>query len=1038
MGQLQFFLLGPPVIQLNGVSLVLPSAKVRALLFYLAVTGRPHDRSHLAGLLWGDLPEESARRNLRVALNKLRQHLAEYLSADFQSLALNLEASWWLDVAAFQEVAGTARKGLRSGNQERDLRTAAGYYRGEFLQGFRVQDAPEFEAWVTLEQERLRQLVLEVRRFLAEAAETRGDLPEAIEEVRAILAIDSWREEAHQQLMRLLAQSDRRSEALAQYEICRRILAEELAVEPSPATVALYEQIRSGGRQKRGTVLAPPHSLPAETTPFIGREEELSQIAGLLADPGCRLLTLFGPGGIGKTRLALQAAHQGVETFPDGVYLVALETIESAEMLVTAIATALKVPLTGRTEPKVRLLAALRERRALLVLDNFEHLLAGGDLLVELLREAPGVKLLITSREALNLYEEWLFAVEGLSYPPEGGAADPARFDAMALFVQRARRVQLGFSLAGNEAEVAAICRLLGGMPLAIELAAAWVRTMHCAEIARQIAVSLDLLTTSLRNVPDRHRSLAAVFDHSWSLLKADEKQLLRRLSCFRGGFTTAAAVQVAGTRRWGLSVLVDKALLHVGTTGRYEIHPLIHRYAAGKLAVLAEEAADVERRHMAYYAEMLADMETAVRSRDQQQILQLIESELDNIRAAWDAAVTKGCADYLVQMAGTLFHFYSKRGLHQEGFNRFDQAVAALRLQGTPPLARLLVGQGRLGENISHDPAVPQRLLVEGLALARQHELPVETSQALLGLGLQALIQGDKEQAGRYLAESLAICRQVDNPWMMASVLGVLAWLYSDKGEVEQAKIMCREAVAIHREAGDLIGVAAVLTTLGKVHGDLGEWEEAEAAYGEALTICRQSGHLVGLAQALTGLFTTCYRRGDLDKAADYARQSVVVNGEVGDRLGMAIAYHNLGFLAAGAGRHNEAAAHYQQALDIYEAINADGTRRSNSHRYLAESLLALGEITAAGEHLEEALHLLPEGSPPQRVAELLLTAALWLARREEEALAAGIVVCLQENGRLPGSLNPELSSLLAREPAAVTFPSLDEALAAVRQLFF
>jgi tetratricopeptide (TPR) repeat protein len=267
-----------------------------------------------------------------------------------------------------------------------------------------------------------------------------------------------------------------------------------------------------------------------------------------------------------------------------------------------------------------------------------------------------------------------------------------------------------------------------------------------------------------------------------------------------------------------------------------------------------------------------------------------------------------------------------------------------------------------------------------------------------------------------------------------MAGVLGLLAWLYSDRGEVEQAKMMCREAISIHREADDLIGVAAVLTTLGKIHSDIGQWAEAEGAYREALTICRQSGHQVGLAQTLTGLFNTCYRRGDLVGAADYARQSVVVNREVGDRLGMAIATHNLGFLAAGAGRHAEAAAHYRQALEIYQAINADGARRSNTHRYLAESLLALGEITAVGEHLDEALHLLPEGSAPQRIAELLLTSAAWLIRRGEEALAARIVVCLRENGRLPAAIDPALSALLARELAAVTFQSLDEGLAAVR----
>ncbi|MCI0397072.1 MAG: tetratricopeptide repeat protein [Chloroflexi bacterium] len=1037
MGQLQLFLLGPPEVRLDGAPLVLPSAKVRALLFYLAVTGRPHDRGHLAGLLWGDLPEESARRNLRVALNKLRQRLNEHLLADYQTLAFNPEAPHWLDVAVLEETRQAEREAGRG------LRAAVALYRGEFLHGFQVRDAPEFEAWMTLERERLRQKVLAARQALAEAAEAQGDVAAAIEDVRAILAIDSWREEAHQQLMRLLAQSGRRSQALAQYEICRRILAEELAVEPAPATVALYEQIRAGGLgvQTESFSLSPPpplspsHNLPAETTPFVGRQEELAQIAGLLADPGCRLLTLFGPGGIGKTRLALQAARQAVDAFPDGVYLVALEAIGSTGLLVTAIAAALNVPLTGRPEPKTQLLAALRERQMLLALDNFEHLLAGSELLVELLEEAPGVKLLVTSREALNLYEEWLLAVAGLSYPPAGSLADPARFEAVDLFWQRARRVQLSFSLAGNEAAVAEICRLLLGMPLGIELAAAWVRTIPCAEIARHIAANLDLLTTSLRNVPARHRSMVAVFDHSWELLRPAERQLLRRLSVFRGGFIFAAACEVAGAGRRDLSVLVDKALLHVAAAGRYDIHPLIRHYAAGKLAGHLSEEAESRTRHVAFYAALLAGQETAVKSRDQQQAFQLIAGELDNVRAAWDTAIAQGQAGHLDQMVEPLFHFYGKRGLHQEGFQRFDQAVAAIRPQGSPPLlARLLVRQGRLGEHISRDYAIPQRLLAEGLALARQERLPVESAQALLGLGVLALIRGDPEQAGNHLSEGLAICRQANIPWTMASILSLLAWLRSDEGQVEQAKAMCREAIAIHRKAGDTNGVAATLTTLGKIYSDLGEWKQAAAAYGEALAICRRNGHQVGLAQALTGLFNTCYRRGDLAGAAAYAQESVAVNREVGDRLGTAIAYHNLGFLAADAGQYREAVDHYRQALAIYQAISADGARRSNTHRHLAESLLALGETAAAGEHVYEALRALPEGIYPQRALELLLTCARLLVRLGEAAPAAGIVAWLQDDGRLPTAVEPQLLALVKGVPAAATIHSPAEGLAAVR----
>lgn len=350
--------------------------------------------------------------------------------------------------------------------------------------------------------------------------------------------------------------------------------------------------------------------------------------------------------------------------------------------------------------------------------------------------------------------------------------------------------------------------------------------------------------------------------------------------------------------------------------------------------------------------------------------------------------------------------------------------------------LARLLVRQGRLSEHISENYDVPHSLLSQGLTLARQQQLSPEIAQALMGLGILSLVRGNLEEADVYLHQCLDICEEADLPWVRASALVMVAWLRSGEREWQAAEEACREAIAIHRQRGDENGVASALTALGNVYAGRGQFEEAEEAYGEALAICRQSGHRIGEGQALTGLFNVCYYQEKLARAAGYARESLAVSRDVGDRLGTAIAYHNLGFLAAKGGRHREAVEHYHQTLAIYGAMDADGTRHSNTHRYLAESLLALGQTGAAAEHVYRAIQLLPQAAIPQRGADLLLTAARLLQQHDDEELASGIVRYLQQQGQLPEPLEPALSTLLREDGSARSAPILSDAqgLATVR----
>ncbi|MGB8644224.1 MAG: BTAD domain-containing putative transcriptional regulator [Anaerolineae bacterium] len=642
---LTFRLLGKPQILLDNQPVTgFISAKSQALLLYLAVTGRPHTRETLAGLLWGDMPESQAAKNLRNALSNLRALAGAHLSIARDEVSFIRDDACWIDARVFMD---TLSGNLAESELDR-LHSAVELYQGEFLQGFYVTDALPIEEWILGHRSLLNGLMVQALHNLVVRHLAREECAAGIDYANRLLEIEPWREETHRHLMLLLAHSRQRTAALAQYDKCCQALERELGVEPMAETTSLYERIKAAGA-------ALPHNLPPQPTPMVGREAELAQIAGYLNSDHAQLLTLVGPGGIGKTRLALQAAARCVEAevnverrFSDGVFVVPLTSASLADGLqisiLAALAEVLKVDLQGPVHPQAQLLSYLRDKDMLLILDNFDQLVPEARQLVDILRLAPHIKLLVTSRVRLHLQGEWLIEVGGLPFPEitQLTAQEAVNYSAITLFVLQARRMQSGFILSDEDTpDVIRICQLVEGAPLGIELAASWLRALACREIATEIERGLDFLQTTLQDVPERHRSIRAVFDYSWNLISPAEQAAFCELSVFKGGFSREAASQVVGVSLPLLVGLLDKSLLHRSAVGRFEIHDLLRQYAQEMLLADPERYQRVNDVHCRYYAELLTAHRVELKGDDVAVALTTLDVERENVRAAWNWAVS-------------------------------------------------------------------------------------------------------------------------------------------------------------------------------------------------------------------------------------------------------------------------------------------------------------------------------------------------------------------------------------------------------------
>jgi predicted ATPase/transcriptional regulator with XRE-family HTH domain len=734
-------------------------------------------------------------------------------------------------------------------------------------------------------------------------------------------------------------------------------------------------------------------AVPSPATPLIGRETELAELGALLKQAACRLVTIVGPGGIGKTRLALAAATEYGERFAHGVTFVPLAALSSPAFLAPTILTALEVGFQGQRDAHEQLLAVLHEKQLLLVLDNFEPLLApdvaendaGVGLLTAIVQYAPGVTLLVTSRERLGMYGEWLFDLSGLSYPRGEPAEGVEGYAAVQLFLQRARQLRRQFTLAEGEARaVARICQLVEGLPLAIELAASGLRGASPTVIADVLAKDLRALRSDQRVIPERHRSIWATLEHSWRLLTADERQVLARLSVFRGGFEQEAAVEVAEAAPTVLKTLVDKSLLRWDGVAHYDLHELVRQYASEKLRGLGEEA-QIRDRHLTYYLTQAEQAEPELTRPQYVTWRRRLNDELNNIRAALEWSLQRDVTAGM-RLASALRRYW-------EGHSPLDEGADWLeRLLHTPGAATAPGSHAKALTSLAWLNAWKNRYVaacgqaVEGLAIYRRlsDDQGVAFALAVLGsarcqhegyalgrpLWLESLAlyrtigdtygiaevlrmltdwesNEDRAQAQAYLEEGLALCRATGDDVGLSYMLesgGVLALRH---GDYATAHARFHEALVLSRKL-DITSVASVIECLGELALLEGKYEQARAYLEESVALCQRHGTTTNGLWALVRLGYVALRQGDVRGAGGLLMDGLQRFADVGNRIGVVYTVEGLASLAVAEGRH-------VRAVRLYAWANAMRRTIANG-RPPTEQLEVDRDVATLRTHLDAA----------------------------------------------------------------------------------
>lgn len=867
-------LLGSPHLELDSKEILFRDDKRFCLLCYLAYKADWVSREQLANLFWSDTDNSSARKNLRHLIQRTRA--LDWLTG-FET---ELEHVRWLvptDVSVF-------RKALEESVWDQALLS----YHGTFLNGFQASDAPEFADWLELERESLKDYWHSASLNQARVLHENGVHHEALHVLEHLMKTDPLDEIALELLMRVAAEAGQNDLALRSFGGFTNRLQTELNLPPPTKLEQLAQNIRRhevpttttavATLPKRPETRALTKPIPVIATTFVGRELVLAELTNLLEHQS-RLISLVGTGGVGKTRIALQIALE--QQALQEVGFVNLVPLSTPSAIPPAIAESLGLNFQGKDSTQNQLAKHIAERRMLLVLDNFEHLLEGKTYVTQLLSECPQLTVLTTSREPLGLLGEQTVPVDGFNVPERTDLtpAEIPSLEAVQLFVSHARRVRPDFGLSENNFfQVLEICQLVDGLPLGIELAAVWVRALPVSEIALEITQSLDILASRSQDLAERHRSVRAAFEHSWKLLTTEEQQALRRLSVFRGGFTREAVRHVARMPLAVLGSLIDKSLLNLNTAGRYRRHRLLHQYMQEKLAENANEDKDAHSSHGQYYFRVLQKGLEGIRSPHSRAALEELELEFENIRVAWRWAIIEQKFALLKSGTEALMRFFDARGRYAEAIDMLGEAIK--NVTGNSPeeqatLGTLLIYQSKFFERRDQLEVAKQRAsrgvsLLESLS---EHETMI---WGWGNLGTVADLNGDHDQAMHYRQRALNQARALANERLIAVCLGWMAISEDFRGNVAQANQSYREAIRLFKQLGNRIGTLFNLNGLASSMYEAGNLNEARSLWLEALELAKIAGELSQIPDILANLGNCYYQLGQFELALMYTKQSL------------------------------------------------------------------------------------------------------------------------------------------------------------------
>lgn len=914
----------------------LPVDKPAALLYYLARRPDWVERAELAFLFRPDAPEDVALGNVRVLLHRAR---SRGWPGELTIEKTRVRYSVATDVEAFE-------RAVENGAWEEALRL----YRGPFLAGVGSAGVAGFEAWLDLERRDVAAAWRRAALGLARERLAQGKHQEAVEWLDRIVADDPLDEEAVQELLRAhLAAGDRRTAETAWNDFRVR-LADELGLEPLESSQALAAAL---------TAKEPASTLPAPTTPFVGRRAELVRLSALLADDKARLITLIGLGGSGKTRLALEAARNVADRFRDGAWFVPLAGVTSAETLVPAIGAAVGWAFTGPGPLDAQVFDYLRRKQMLLILDNFEDLVAtpATSTLAALLESSPDLHLLVTSRAALQLGAETLFDVDGLPYPATADDA-PATYDAVRLFADRAGRLSRSFVLDGETLAAAAeIARAVEGLPLALELAATWIRTLSPQEIAREVRSNPEVLSGRVGDLPERQRSIARVLDSSFERLGRGEREAVGRLALFRGGFTREAAERVAGVHLAMLLSLINHALLRRGQDGRFGMHELVRQYAAAGLdaATRRRIRAGIAR----YYLDVVRATAPELRGAGYTPARNRLLAEIDNVRLATEVALAddpRGLAD----VAGPLRALYLELGYTAEATEVFTELLTRYDADADPDgelvAARVALqnaGVSFRAGRIAQGWDILQRVL----PVLRREGTPSDRIAALNWAATTARLLGRQHEAGRFAGESLALSRKHGNDLERSDALFVSATVQVDAGAVDEALELLADAAALRRAQGDEVGAldADVPRAQVLLRGK-GDVAAARPILESALETARRLGVPRLEGNVISTLAVLAMQQGDHEEGARLHRASLAVARASGNRHHQVVAMNNLAGALNALGRHEEARDQLLAASALCAEVGVPDAQVQASF-LLAENARLRGVESEAWGHFASAL---------------------------------------------------------------------------------